>query len=103
MSTVIKAQVGAGRSFVPVRLPKGRKALDSTLVRALDNMEQRVSTAPGCVVVFFRKKGGGHVAAQRCDNRSLSTKAKARWNRIKGKKVCRAKGGAKKGKFIRCR
>lgn len=92
-----------GRTAVQVRLPKGARTLTPDLVNALDSMDQRVSSGRGCVVAFFRGKGGKRKAVQRCEGRSLSSQAKKRWNRLKGKKICRGRGGKAKGKFIRCR
>jgi hypothetical protein len=102
MARVI-VHANVGRNVVAVRLPKGDRTLTPRLVSAIDAMDQRVSTSKGCVVAFFRKRGGGLKAVQRCEGRSLSRQAKSRWNKIKGKKVCRGRTGKAKGKFTRCR
>lgn len=76
--------------------PQHKKAL------ARLSKKKRLSSSKVCTVVFFHgKKGSGApTAIQRCEGRSLKTQAKRRWSRIKGKKVCREKGGHL---FRRCR
>lgn len=56
------------------------------------------------IIEFTRGKGGRKLAhpvvVKRCDNRKLSTSAKRRWDRTKGKVVCR---NAKTKRFKACR
>jgi hypothetical protein len=86
---IVFARIGPGNTAVPVRLPKGDRTLSPRHVTALDNMDQRVSTSKGCVVAFFRGKGGKLVAAQRCEGRKL---------KAHNRKQCRGK----KRQFIQC-
>lgn len=104
MARAVVSVLTRSGTAIPARLPAGVRSLTSSLANAVEEMASRqtLSSKAGCMVVFFRKKGKT-VAAQRCDNRHLATGAKARWNKMKGKKVCRGKVGKAKGKFVACR
>jgi hypothetical protein len=98
------------KSGYDIRLPKGQRSMSPAQDRAVQDLlsrkSGRLSNAKGCVIVPFKKRGGGVVAAQRCENRSLSTSAKRRYNKTKGKLVCRTKsssGKYHKGQFRPCR
>jgi hypothetical protein len=74
-------------------------------------MKQPLTTKPGCLIVFFKSRGGALKAIQRCAHRSIkagSAFAKAAGRRLKGpnKAVCR-KGSsapkAKQGQFAPCK
>lgn len=92
--STVRAAVGPGRSLVTVRLPKGRRSLDSGLVRAIDEMKarQRVSNSNKCTIIFFKK---GRVAAQRCEGRRL---------KAHNARQCRSKAkGRTHKRFVKCR
>lgn len=99
---------GAGRAALHLKVKKSQKRPSGQQARAAQKMiidarqrgrKLRFGSAT-CPVVFFRKKGGGTVAVQRCENsHRFKSTAFAAAARKRAKKLCR---GAK-NRFKRCR
>lgn len=111
MITSVQVPKAGKKYFYKASLPSNIKSPSNPRVRsALERMTQPLRTGAQCKIVFFKKSKAANAplkAVQRCDDRKLSTGAKRRWTRLKGKAICRCKaskcGKYGKAQFMPCK